>query len=213
MAPEIKLVFQLAASGMMVHMSNTMFKSAMPGMDDIMRQNPDLMQQFNKAAVNSMGKTNPGFSGFMNNVMNPEPEIPNRGAPPPPIQTQERNLKSRRRTEETEFINRRPDLNASRGGVDLKNNSDNADIINKTVNVRPEMKGPSDISDLLSGLKTKSTTNTKIPSIPQLSTNDNDESGSTISISELKELQSEATVPKQSKRKPRSNKNTISLDI
>ena len=59
MAPEIKLIFQLAASGMMVHMSNTMFKSAIPGMDDIMRQNPDIMQQFNKAAVDSMGKTNP----------------------------------------------------------------------------------------------------------------------------------------------------------
>ena len=81
MAPELKLVFQLAASGMMVHMSNTMFKSALPGMDDIMRQNPDLMQQFNKAAVDSMGKTNPGFSGFMNNVMNPEPQVSNQGAP------------------------------------------------------------------------------------------------------------------------------------
>ena len=27
----------------MVHMTNTMFKSALPGMDDIMKQNPDLM--------------------------------------------------------------------------------------------------------------------------------------------------------------------------
>ena len=51
MAPEVKLIFQLSASAMMIHMSNTMFKSAVPGMDDIMRQNPDLMQQFNKAAM------------------------------------------------------------------------------------------------------------------------------------------------------------------
>ena len=62
MAPELKLLFQLGGSAIMVHMTNTMFKSSMPGMDDIMRQNPDLMQQFTQAAVNSMSNTNPGFS-------------------------------------------------------------------------------------------------------------------------------------------------------
>jgi len=66
MAPELKLLFQLAGSGMMIHMTNTMFKSAIPGMDDIMRQNPDLMNQFTKAAVSSMEKTTPGVSNFMN---------------------------------------------------------------------------------------------------------------------------------------------------
>jgi hypothetical protein len=66
MAPELKLLFQLAGSGMMIHMTNTMFKSAMPGMDDIMRQNPDLMNHFTKAAVSSMEKTSPGLSNFMN---------------------------------------------------------------------------------------------------------------------------------------------------
>jgi hypothetical protein len=66
MAPELKILFQLAASGMMIHMTNTMFKSAIPGMDDIMRQNPDLMSQFTKAAVNSMENTSPGVAGFMN---------------------------------------------------------------------------------------------------------------------------------------------------
>jgi hypothetical protein len=218
MAPEVKLIFQLAASAMMVHMSNTMFKSAVPGMDDIMRQNPDLMQQFNKAAVDSMGKTNPGFSGFMNNVMNPEPQVSNAGPLPPPIETQERKIQSRRRVEETEFINRRPDLNASRGGVDIGNNAVSADMSNKskpiTLSKRAEMKGPSDISDILSGLKPKSTNNVNIPSLSSTEqTNDKEDAGSTISISELKELQSEGTVPMKTKRKPRSNKNTISLDI
>jgi hypothetical protein len=65
MAPELKMLFQLAASGMMIHMTNTMFKSAIPGIDDIMRQNPDLMQQFTRAAVNSMENTSPGLGGFM----------------------------------------------------------------------------------------------------------------------------------------------------
>ena len=66
MSPEMKLMFQLAASGMMIHMTNTMFKSAIPGMDDIMRQNPDLMQQFTSAAMNSMNDSHPGASKFMN---------------------------------------------------------------------------------------------------------------------------------------------------
>ena len=66
MAPELKLMFQVAGSAMMIHMTNTMFKSAVPGMDDIMKQNPELMQQFTRAAASSMSGTNPGFSGFMN---------------------------------------------------------------------------------------------------------------------------------------------------
>ena len=82
-------MFQLGGSAMMVHMTNTMFKSAMPGMDDIMRQNPDLMRQFQSAAVNSMGNTNPGFSGFMNGLMNPAQDQPTQGrGPPPPLATQ-----------------------------------------------------------------------------------------------------------------------------
>ena len=66
MAPELKLLFQLASSGIMIHMTNTMFKSALPGMDDIMRQNPDLMNHFTKAAISSMETKTPGLSHFMN---------------------------------------------------------------------------------------------------------------------------------------------------
>lgn len=66
MAPELKLLFQVTSSAIMVHMTNTMFKSSVPGMDDIMRQNPDLMKQFTTAAVKSMEKTTPGVSNFMN---------------------------------------------------------------------------------------------------------------------------------------------------
>ena len=214
MAPEIKLIFQLAASGMMVHMSNTMFKSSMPNMDDIMRQNPDLMQEFNKAAVSSMGKTNPGFSNFMSGVMNPEPQPPVNQKLPPPVATQEQKLQSRRHQEETEFINKRPDILASRDGVNLRDNNiinqaPEKEIIQKSFK-RPEMKGPSsssmkglsDISNLLDGLKAKANNPTK-----------EEDSGSTISISELKELQNEGTLPKKSKRKQKSDKATISLDI
>ena len=56
MAPEIKLLMMLGGSAFMFHLTNTMFKSSIPGMDDILKQNPDLMNQFAKAAVGSIGK-------------------------------------------------------------------------------------------------------------------------------------------------------------
>jgi len=68
MAPEIKLLLMLGGSGFMFHLTNTMFKSSLPGMGDIMKQNPDLMQQFAKAAVNTMN-TNED-SGGLGNLMN-----------------------------------------------------------------------------------------------------------------------------------------------
>tara|TARA_B100001142_G_C13971832_1_gene515207 strand:- start:231 stop:659 length:429 start_codon:yes stop_codon:yes gene_type:complete len=99
----------------------------MPGMDDIMRQNPDLMQQFTRAAVDTMGNQNPGFGNFMSGVMGggqgspqmqvPQMQVPQRQAP-----------------------QSRPDISFARGSQK-----------------RPEMKGPSgDVNSLLSGLKTKS---------------------------------------------------------
>ena len=89
MAPEIKLLFQLGGSALMIHMTNTMFKSSMPGMDDIMKQNPELMKQFTQAAANTMSDNNPGFGGFMSNFMGRDDEVPpNTGTPPPPVETQ-----------------------------------------------------------------------------------------------------------------------------
>ena len=53
MAPEIKLMLMVGGSAFMFHLTNTMFKTSLPGMDDILKQNPELMQQFAKAAVNT----------------------------------------------------------------------------------------------------------------------------------------------------------------
>jgi len=53
----------------MFHLQNTMFKSSLPGMDDILKQNPDLMKQFASAAVGSMneqGGPPQGMAGMMN---------------------------------------------------------------------------------------------------------------------------------------------------
>lgn len=221
MAPELKLLFQLGGSAIMVHMTNTMFKSSLPGMDDIMRQNPDLMQQFTSAAVNSMQNTNPGFSGFMGNFM---PGASNNRPPPPPQQTQNQ---PRSQSDRTAPPTNRPDLMRARGGNDDGINiqeqfasvgPNSSSPVSAAANaareqsMRPEMKGPSDIGDLLSGLKTMSV------NMPTNNNNNNNNGGGPPPPISVKKASAAATaeakpfVPK-TPRKQKSDKNTISLDI
>jgi len=158
LAPELKLLFQLGGSAIMLHMTNTMFKSSVPGIDDIMRQNPELMQKFTQAAMNSVG---PGFSGFMN-ASQPRQEPPREYRPERPERPEPR--------------------------------SDPRDV--KTI-PRPEMKGPSDINDILNGLK---------PKTVQM------DEGSTVSLSELNEMKDGLGMAKKARRK-RSDKMTMNLNL
>jgi hypothetical protein len=223
MAPELKLLFQLGGSAIMVHMTNTMFKSAIPGMDEIMRQNPELMQQFSQAAVNSMNNTSPGFSGFMNNFVpgnnsnmsTIQPSQMNNNMPPPPPMKTQQPPKSKR----VDMPVNRPDISMARSeegiNVEQKFSSINDRNLpfpssNPTItpqqSKRPEMKGPSDISDILSGIKTKQINiQQEQPDVKE---------SSTISIQDLKELSS-SKMPKSNKKgkKTTSERNTISLDI
>ena len=70
-APELKLMLMLGGSAFMFHLTNTMFKTSLPGMGDIMKQNPELMQQFAKAAANSMGQNQEtaGYGGLMGDIL------------------------------------------------------------------------------------------------------------------------------------------------
>jgi len=204
MAPELKLLFQLGGSAIMVHMTNTMFKSALPGIDDIMKQNPELMKQFSQAAVNSMGESNPGFGSFMNNFIPGNNNIPNPniGTPPPPLETQ--TIKSERYA----IPKNRPDLMSSKkqNGISIEERFSSLDSSDNIKTPAPprrqEMKGPRDINDLLSGLKSKSL------AIPASEERD----PSTVSISELKELNNQKQ-PKSNRKQSNSQKNTISLDL
>ena len=188
MAPELKMLFMLGGSAAMIHMTNTMFKSAMPGMDDIMKQNPELMQQFTQAAANSMSQQTPGFGNFMSNMTPNQGEgvMPPMGSPQaPPSQTNYN----------------RPDINMARNG--RYNPSSSLSPPPSPPNRRTEMRGPSDISDLLSGIKTKSI---------NIKSSTKKDDGSTISVSELKEMQKD-DIQRKSKRRPKSEKNTINLSL
>jgi len=216
MAPELKLLFQLGGSAIMVHMTNTMFKSALPGMDDIMRQNPDLMKQFTQAAVNTMGDSNPGFSGFMNSVMDDNKGggggRQNTARPPSPIQTQQN--KSQRPSN-------RPDISIARGDMNMDGinvsrqygdpNLDSYQTQKPPQETRPEMKGPTNISNILSGLKRK--TEQKEAVVVKETINE-DKLNIINEIQQIKKQNSGKHSPFTSlKRKQKSDKNTVSLDM
>src|SRR5210317_868309 len=92
-APEVKLIMMLGGSAMMFHLTNSMFKSALPNMNDVLKQNPDLVKNMMAAVQNTtrapeapVGGTGqyemqgPGIdiSSLMGGIMMP---------PPPPMNT------------------------------------------------------------------------------------------------------------------------------
>jgi len=224
-SPWLRLMFQLGGSGLMVHMTNTMFKSAMPNMDDVLRQNPDLMRQFQNAAVNSMGQSNPGFAGFMNGVMNGGMGMNggnNGGATPsvssPPHSNPEFLAQSRGGNNVYGAMNSNSSYTMPPPPPHNPHSENYRSPRPPPSGGRPEMKGPSDINDILSGLKTKNVNMSPPP--PPISTktqqpqNININDTSIISVNDISDLHGEGTAPKRSKRKPKSDKNnTLSLSL
>jgi hypothetical protein len=77
MPPEARLLFSLAGSGFMVHVSNTFMKQRMPSASDVLKNNPELARQFAAAAANQAGS---GFGNFMGMAMGatgggPQPQM------------------------------------------------------------------------------------------------------------------------------------------
>ena len=65
-APELKLIMMVSGSAFMYHLTQTLFKSATPGLQDILRNNPDIMRNISQAALNSMGGNDPEMQGAFN---------------------------------------------------------------------------------------------------------------------------------------------------
>ena len=75
MAPELRLLMSLSGSAFMFHLTNSMFKqTTTPGVEDLLRSNPELLRQFQSAAMQQMG-------GGGQQQSSPPP-------PPPPQQQQ-----------------------------------------------------------------------------------------------------------------------------
>lgn len=97
--PEIKLLFMLGGSAFMFHMTNTMFKTYMPGAEQVFKNNPDLMRQFAAATASTMqqnaAQSDPlmsGVSGMFANMFGGgaggnAPQGPSTPPPQPPPQS------------------------------------------------------------------------------------------------------------------------------
>jgi hypothetical protein len=105
MPPELRLLLGLGGSALMYHLSNTMFKSVLPGAQDILRQNPDLMKHMQQTLLNTMAQQGPNeaaFAGMMGGAMNQNqgfnptsqgnPNINSRMTNPPSNQNQRRQM-------------------------------------------------------------------------------------------------------------------------
>jgi len=99
-APEIKLIMMLGGSAMMFHLTNSMFKSVLPNMNDVIKQNPSLVQNMMDAVKNTVPKAEQGgdaqsgeryemkgpgidISSLMGNIMMPPPPPMSTSAPQP----------------------------------------------------------------------------------------------------------------------------------
>jgi len=211
MAPELSLLLRLGFSAAVLNFSNKALSSATPAFNDVIKQSPELMKAFTNATVNSMSQQSPGFE-FANNLMQEQQSRP-RGPPPPSaVETKTQVPPQRPGMTYTQQPNNRPDINASRG-VDVNNNYQNINANEQpmytppqSTQTRPEMRGPqnTDIDNILAGLKTKTV------DIHQSNEDDND---SLISISSLKDMQNNTMPKKTNKRKNKSDKNILTLDI
>jgi len=180
----------------------------------VIKQSPELMKMFSAATAQTMNQPNSGFE-FVNSVLHPEEQVnTSYGVPPPPMETQKHPPPQRPQMQYSNAPNR-PDISMGRGammkedGIDVSQQFEDIRARppqqRSAVPERPEMKGPQsiDLDNLLSGLKTRDVD-------PQQSRND--ENDSMISASSLQDKQN-TVLPKSTRRKQRSDKNVVAIDI
>ena len=107
-APEVKLIMMVGGSAMMFHLTNTMFKSAAPNINQVLKQNPDLVKnmvdavQKTQQAANAPPSVSPSagrhemrgpgldLSSLMGGIIGPPPPVGTREpGPRDPPSTQE----------------------------------------------------------------------------------------------------------------------------
>ena len=153
-APEVRLILSLGLSAGMCHVTNTMFKSRMPGMDDILRNNPNLAREFAQAAAKEA--VGPGFANFMS-LGQPGGGGGRGGGGPPPEMRQQPMRETAPPMEESEpegvssggFMgmmgNMMPGLGAAMPSIPSAGPP-------QAQTVRREMRGPTGVDDILKQL-------------------------------------------------------------
>jgi hypothetical protein len=145
-APEVRLIMSLGLSAAMCHVTNTMFKSRMPGMDDILRKNPELAKQMARAAAEQA--VGPGFANFVSMGMSGAPRS-QQPMPPMPQMPQMPPMQMRPEQEaEGMFM---PPM-GSGIGAPIPNQDPRGNIT-----ARREMRGPTGVDDILNTLNAAGT--------------------------------------------------------
>ena len=134
MPPEARLMFMMVGSGFMFHMSNSFFRQKMGNMtmDDILKGNPGLAKQMAAAAAQAAG---PGFGNFMGAAM---------GVPPSGVAQQNQYQ------QQPPF---NPMTQGNPGAFFQAPNSAMPMAAAAAPQVRREMKGPSNVDDILQTFK------------------------------------------------------------
>ena len=217
MAPELSLLLRLGFSAAVVNFTNKALSSATPGFNDVIKQSPELMKMFTDATVSSMSQSSPGFAMASNMMKDPPPRGP---PPPPPMETKNQGPMPGRGMQYTERPSNRPDISASRGSMFREDSVDmgsNYAAVNDPPRSAPrqEMRGPqnTDIDNILAGLKTR-TVDIHAPMASVSNSAATLEDDSMISITSLRDAQN-GNLPKRTntRRKQRSDKNVVALDI
>lgn len=158
MIPEMKLMFAVCGSAVYIAGQNKMRKmlGLGSGMNDVFNQYPDAGRMFEESLMKSMIQENQqkfqqSPSPSQNQFMGQNPMMPNQHrGPPPPMATKELPQQTDRSgnnnsADSFSFKSPRPPMGSSGGGGGPQSGQQK----------RSEMKGPSDLSGILSGLKTK----------------------------------------------------------
>lgn len=209
MAPELNLMMMVGGSGLMFHITNSMFRSSnLPDLADVMKRNPDLMRQFTQATMETMndngqyahapppppiarsrgGGGGGGGGGAIGGIMNMffGKKGGGGGGPPPPPPPPQQRHQQQYAYEPSPMV---------QPGITVVNNSPQHNMSGMHGNGGGMMRGPKNVDEILKELKRDAA----LPP-PMISQNESPamsrmSSGSLPSLGELVQSTSSSTTP------------------
>jgi hypothetical protein len=159
MHPLMRLVGTLGVSATMYHLTNSMAeRSGIPGMADLLNENPELQRQFAQAAAAKMGG---GLGSFMNAASGFGPRPPPTGPPPAPMGMPFMDYSAGSGTRGIPF-------NAAAAAMEQPSVAPSAPTMGEKV--RREMRGPHGVDDILKAFEAERMMQPAAPVKPQHST-------------------------------------------
>ena len=200
LSPEASLFLRVTMSAVILNITNKSLSTATPGFNDVIRQSPELMKLFTDATVKSLSDKSPGFA-YVNNLVS-QPPLPQgqqqqqqnqqrQPIPLPPYESQPPQPQYPPKQQQNQHQQQQQQQQPP-----------------ATTSMRNAMNGPSSsgIESVISGLKLK--TADLLPlTLP------GDISIDSVSSVGSKDIVTTSIYKPQHKRKQRSDKNVVALDL